>query len=264
MDFDYWTRQDPEKPLFPDINWSRPEQKSQAGKLTILGGNKLGIAAVAESYTDALKAGVGAARVILPDSFKKTLAAQVPDAIFVPTNKSGGFSRDSADALKAGVAWADATLMIGDSGRNSETAILFENLLRDFDKPFIITRDAIDLLKVNSELLLTRSKTVLVVSFAQLQKLFQAVYFPKQLLFSMQLMQVVEVLHKASLSYPAVTIATFHQEQMIIAHDGRVVTTPFGNPMSIWRGSVATKAAVYWLQNESKPLEAITSSLLVS
>ena len=44
----YWQKQTPEKPLFPDIEWAKPEQKSQAGRLGIIGGNKLGFMGVAE------------------------------------------------------------------------------------------------------------------------------------------------------------------------------------------------------------------------
>jgi NAD(P)H-hydrate repair Nnr-like enzyme with NAD(P)H-hydrate dehydratase domain len=259
METSFWLRQDPDKPLFPDIEWSRPEQKSLAGRLLIVGGNTNGMVAVASAYQESLAAGVGSARVILPDSFAKTIPPNVTDTVFVPTNASGGISQDSLDQIKAGVAWSDATLLIGDSGRNSETAIVLEQVLQEFDKPFIITRDAVDLLKNSAELMLNRKQTTLVVSFAQLQKLLQAVYFPKQLLFSMQLAQVVDTLHKMTLSFEC-TLVTFHQEQIIVASEGKVITMPFGNPMSIWRGSVATKAAVYWLQHRNKPLEAIASS----
>lgn len=259
MEISYWLRQEPDKPLFPDIEWSKPQQKAQAGRLLIVGGNANGMAAVAAAYAESLAAGAGSVRAILPDAFSKTIPPSVTDTIFVPTNISGGIGQDALDPIKAGVAWSEATLLIGDSGRNSETAIIFEQVLREFDKPFIITRDAVDLLRNNAELLLTRDQTTLVVSFAQLQKLLQAVYFPKQLLFSMQLAQIVDTLHKITLSY-ACTIVTYHQEHIIAAEDGRVVTTPFGNPMSIWRGSVATRAAVYWMQHRSKRLEAIVSS----
>jgi len=259
MDFDYWLKQDPAKPLSPDIEWSKPGQKAQAGRLTIIGGNKHGFAAVAESYNDALKAGVGAARVILPNSFARTIPTNTTDTVFVPTNPSGGMSQKGFDQLKAGASWGNATLLIGDSGRNSETAIMFEALLRDFRSPFVITRDAIDLVRGNAEELLSRDNTCLVASFAQVQKLLQSVYFPKQLLFSMQLLQVVEVLHKLTLSYPVIMV-TFHQDQLMIAHGGQIITMPFGNPMSIWRGAVATKAAVYWLQHPAAPLQAIATS----
>jgi len=40
-----------------------------------------------------------------------------------------------------------------------------------------------------------------------------------------------------------------------------VVTQPWDNPMMIWRGTVATKAAAYWLWSPKKPLEAIAASI---
>lgn len=45
------------------------------------------------------------------------------------------------------LSWADGILMIGDAGRSSETAILYEKFLQDYTGRLIITRDAIDLVK---------------------------------------------------------------------------------------------------------------------
>ena len=60
----YWQQQTPESPLFPDIEWNKPERRNQAGKLGIIGGNRLGFATAAESYSLSFKAGVGDARVL--------------------------------------------------------------------------------------------------------------------------------------------------------------------------------------------------------
>lgn len=256
----YWQRQDPAKPLFPDVEWNKPERRDQAGRLAIIGGNKIGFAAVATAYDDALKAGIGQCRVVLPDVLKRAIPTNITDTLFVPTNPSGGMAKDGLAEMQAAATWADILLLIGDTGRNSETAITLEELLRTNNTPAVITRDNFDLLKNSSELLLSRDNTLLVLSFAQLQKLFQSVYYPKILTFSMQLSNLVEALHKFTITYPA-TIAVLHQQSFIVAHTGNVVTTPWQNPMAIWRGSVATKAAVYWAWNLTKPLEAVTTSL---
>jgi hypothetical protein len=99
------------------------------------------------------------------------------------------------------------------------------------------------------------------MSFAQLQKLFQAVYYPKVLTFSMQLTNLVEAIHKFTITYPC-SITVLHQDQLLVASGGEVTSTPWDNPMAIWRGSVATRAAVYWLWNPSKILESVSTSLL--
>lgn len=261
MDYSYWKRQTAEAPLFPDIEWSKPENRLQAGKLGIIGGNKLGFAGVAEAYSIAKTAGVGDIRVLLPDVLKKTIPATITDAQFAPTNPSGSLARDAGADMTNISNWASAVLLIGDAGRSSETAILYEDFLHDYHGQLIITRDAIDLVKNSSQAIVDRPNTLLVASFAQLQKLFQAVYYPKVVTFSMQLTNLVEALHKFTISYP-VSISVLHKDHFIIASGGEVVTMEWGNPMAIWRGSVAARAAVYWLWNPSKTLEATATSLL--
>ncbi len=256
----YWQRQTTDTPLFPDVHWNKPEQRSMAGRLGIIGGNKLGFSGVGEAYSIAVTAGVGEVRVLLPDVLRKTVPPTITDALFGATNPSGGLARQALPEMKAMGEWATGIILIGDAGRNSETAIVYEDFVREYQGQLTITRDAIDLLKANSQQLVERPDTLLILSFAQLQKLFQGIYYPKILTFSMQLQQLVESLHKFTITYP-VTIATFHQDQLIIASAGQVTTTPWENPMAIWRGSVAAQAATYWLWSPKKPLEAVTASL---
>ena len=91
MELAYWQRQTPEQPLFPDIEWNKPEQRSRAGKLGIIGGNKLGFAGVAEAYSTALASGVGEARALLPDVLKNTLPHTI--GYPYPTRYQGGIGR---------------------------------------------------------------------------------------------------------------------------------------------------------------------------
>jgi len=258
----YWRKQTPGQPLFPDIEWSKPEQRSHAGRLAVIGGNKLGFSGVAEAYSTALAAGVGEVRVLLPDVLRKTVPPSITDAIFGSTNPSGSLARDALIEMRTIGEWATGVIMIGDAGRNSETAIVYEDFLQTYSGPLTLTRDAVDLIKNSSSTIVERPNTLLVVSFAQLQKLFQSVYYPKILTFSMQLASLVEALHKFTITYP-VSIMVLHKEYLVVAHDGSVTATEWQNPMAIWRGSVATKATAYWLWNPNMPLEAATASLIV-
>jgi NAD(P)H-hydrate repair Nnr-like enzyme with NAD(P)H-hydrate dehydratase domain len=256
----YWRKQTAEKPLFPDIEWSKPEQRSQAGRLGIIGGNKLGFAGVAESYGVALNSGIGDVRVLLPDVLRKTIPPVITDTIFGATNPSGGLAAGARAEMHALGQWASEILLIGDAGRNSETAILYENFLQDYSGPLTITRDAIDLIKNGSATIVERPQTLLVMSFAQLQKLFQNVYYPKVITFSMQLTSLVEALHKFTTTYP-IGIAVLHKDYIVVAEAGEITTTEWQNPMAIWRGTVATKAASYWLWNPQSLLAAVTASI---
>ena len=258
---DYWKQQQPNKPLFPDIEWGKPEQKSSRGRLGIIGGNKLGFAGIAESYSTALNTGAGEVRVLLPDCLRKSIPPSMTDVIFAPCNPSGSLSRDAMPDLTALGTWASCLLLAGDAGRNSETAIAYSDLIRNYTGQLVITRDAVDLVKNDSEALVNRPNTTLIVSFAQLQKLFQAVYYPKMLTFSMQLLQLVEAVHKFTVTYP-VTIAVLHRDTLIVAHDGEVVTTKWETPLAIWRGITAARAATYLMWTPSQPLQAIATSLV--
>jgi len=261
MDYDYWKKQNPASPIFPDIEWSKPETLSQSGKLGIIGGNKLGFAGVAQAYTVASRSGVGQVRVLLPDGLKKAIPKVISDTVYAPTNPSGSLAKEAIAEMISVGAWADEILLIGDAGRSSETAIAYEQFLQKYTGKLVVTRDAIDLVKNSSRILIERPDTLLIASFAQLQKLFQAVYYPKVLTFSMQLTQLIEALHKFTISYP-VTIAVLHKDFLVVAHDGQVVSTAWTNPMAIWRGDVASKVAAYWLWNPTKPLEAAATAIV--
>lgn len=261
MDSTYWQKQIASKPLYPDIEWSKPERRDMAGRLGIIGGNKLGFAGVAEAYTVALESGVGGVKVLLPDVLKRTIPTSITDTVFAPTTPSGSLSKDALPDMVALGQWATGVLMAGDAGRNSETAIAYEQFFDEYSGPLTLTRDAVDLVKNYPNKLVERPETLLVISFAQLQKLFSGVYYPKILTFSMQLAGLTEAVHKFTITYP-VTLAVLHKDFLVVAHEGVVTSTPWKSPMAIWRGHTAARAATYWLWNQKTPLEAVTASLL--
>lgn len=257
----YWQQQTSDKPLFPNFDWNKPERRDQAGKLAIIGGNQLSFAATANAHAVALKTGIGSARVLLPVALKKTIPSHLTDMVFASSNPSGGLAREALSEMQTLANWSSGVLLVGDAGRNSETALVYNDFISDYSGPLTITRDAIDLVKNSPELLADRADTMIVASFAQLQKLFQSLYYPVVLTFSMQLLPLVEAVHKFTITHP-VTLVTLHKETIIIAHDGNVVTQDWSDVMRIWRGDVATKAASFWLWLPEKSLEAATASLL--
>ena len=110
MDTSYWRTQPPGSPLFPDIEWSRPEQRAHAGKLGIIGGNKLGFAAVAEAYGESLSSGAGQVKVLLPDSLKKSIPPTISDAVFASSTVSGSINKEAVSDMSALGNWANLIL----------------------------------------------------------------------------------------------------------------------------------------------------------
>ena len=257
--FPYWHVQEPSKPLYPNVEWNRPEQRNLRGRLGVIGGNKLGFAGVAEAYSTAYDAGAGEVRVLLPDILRRAIPASITDAVFAPNNISGSLSKGALGDMQALGAWSTGVLLVGDAGKSSETTVVYDDFIASYTGWITLTRDAVDLVRRSAPVMVEREHTLYVLSFAQLQKLFQDVYYPKILTFSMQLAQLVENLHKFTLSYP-ITVLTLHQGQLVIAHDGQVVTQRWDSPMAIWRGHTAARAASYLLWH-SKPLEALASSI---
>ena len=261
MNIPYWQQQTPAKPLYPDIAWNKPQQRAQAGKLGIIGGNRLSFRAIEHSYTTALATGVGQARVVLPDALRGTIPASVTDTIFAASNSSGSLGNEAWPELQALTGWADALLLIGDAGRNSQTAIIYEKLVSHTTTPLIISRDAVDLLMPSAQQLASQSNILIVASFSQVQKFLRALYYPKILTFRMPLLQLVETLHKFTITYP-LTLATFHADTILIAQHGTVTSTPWSQPMALWQGTVPTRIAAYTMWNPATLLQAATASLL--
>ena len=255
----YWHKQTVDKPLFPDLLWSRPEHQNQAGKLLIIGGNAHGFSAAGEAFTAAQKAGIGVARVLLPDSLQKTVGKVFAAGEFAPSTPSGSFSQPALAEFLAMSQWADGVLLAGDLGRNSETAIALEKFAKDYRGQLTITKDAVDYFN-HVPTILDRPKTTLVPSFAQLQKLATSSHFAKAFRFDMDFLRLTDTLHEFSLQHPA-AIITEHLENLFVTVNGQVSSTNLGFDDKIWRVKTAASSSVWWLQNPNKTFEALTCSL---
>lgn len=260
---DYWQRQGDE-PLFPDLMWSRPENKQHAGKLLIIGGHAHGFAAPAEAFAVAEQAGIGSARVMLPDHLRSQLIKiQGPtlSTEFAPSTPSGSFASKSLAELLDASAWADGVLLAGDFGRNSETAIVLEKVVTKFSGTLILTKDAVDYFINNSAPVLQRPNTCLVLTIAQLQKMASNAKFTTAITFGMDLLQLVDVLHEFTKTFQA-SLVVKHLENLVVAVNGQVSTTKTNADIEDnWRVATAARAAVWLIQNPSKQFEALTTSL---
>jgi hypothetical protein len=261
---EYWLKQSPGKLLFPELEWSRPENKAFAGKLAIIGGNKYGLAAPAEAYAVAAKAGIGVTRVLLPLSVKPLMQKIYGPALeteFGEATPSGSFSQRSLAEWLTLAAWSDATLLAGDLGRNSETAIVMEKFLTKHGGAVAVTKDAADY-AIAVPHVWVRPSTLFVISMAQLQKLNQHAGATTAITFSMDLIRLVDALRELTLLHPF-AIITKHLDTVLVASNGLVSTTRLADKQQIWRVTTAANAAVWWLQNPTKSFEALTTSIIL-
>ena len=258
MSYTYWRKQADDTPLFPNTLWSRPESKAGAGRLAIIGGNSFAIGAPGLAYNEADQSGAGVIRVIMPQSVKKNVSVLLPDADFAPSNPSGSFAKAALAVFMDSVYWSDHVLLAGDFGRNSESAVLLETFVQKYDGPLTITQDAVDYFKALPELILNRKQTLIVLSLAQLQKLFINAAIMTPITYGMSTQQLIEALHELTTKYSALVVVK-HHDVLYTAYKGQVTTTK--NTHESWRVLTAAKASVFYMQNKEKPLEAVTTSL---
>jgi ADP-dependent NAD(P)H-hydrate dehydratase / NAD(P)H-hydrate epimerase len=257
---EYWLKQETGKPAFSELLWSRPQNKQFAGKLAVIGGNLHGFAAPGEAYGVSLKTGVGVARVLLPDAVKKLVGPILEDVEFAASNPSGSFNQQALAEWLSLANWADGVLLAGDLGRNSETAIVLEKFIGKYPGSLTITKDAADYAISIAPSILNRADTTLVISMAQLRKLFMVASSTQAIRLSMGLLQLVEALHTFTEGRP-VAIVTKHHDILYTAYEGRVSTTQLTADIPVWRVKAAAIASVWQLQNPGKTFEALTTAV---
>lgn len=257
--YDYWQK-NPDLKLFADLSWNIPEQKT--GTFNIIGGNSGSFSTVIHTAEYLAKSfPIKKLNILLPNTLKNKVPP-FPDITFLPSTDSGSF--DKSPLLNDFVGSADSSIFVGDLSKNSATCVAISDAIKQSNKPVLLTRDAIDLVLPEMSNLCERENLILVASLAQLQKVFRAVYYPKVLLLSMPLLPIIEALHKFTLSYP-VTILTYANEQIIVASNGKITTTPLEKtkftPISILNGNLAAAISANNYFSPKKPLEAATFSI---
>lgn len=252
-------KQNPDKPVFPDLLWSKPETKRRGGKLLIMGGHSHSLAAPAKAFAAAEAAGVGTARVILPDVTRKILGKSFPEAEFAPSTPSGSLAQSALGTMLDNAGWADGVLMAGDFGRNSETAVLLEKFIQKFDGQLVVAGDGIDPFLQTHSILLKRPGTLCAIEFSKLQKLSKNNFPDPPLLNSSELPKITGTLDTVT-SSGNVGFLTEHGGHIVVSLSGRSSVTPL-TAEDNWQVPLPAYAAVWRLHQPVRPFEAITTAV---
>lgn len=250
-----WYFEQADEPLFPNILWSRPETKSQSGSFVIIGGNTHGFHSVFAAYGEVQSLGVGEIRVALPDSLKKHTSTFFPEALYLPSTPGGTFSKKGFEQLLHLCELSDGILLPGNVENNSETSLLFEQLLASTDLPTAIAKDAFDSLSSCWVEILKRPQTVVELDLKQLQKLAQVAQSETAVTSSFGKQQLVDFLHTFTTDHK-LSILIELDEHIMAAHDGKVCVSISKTPVN------PMKAGVYASQLPDTFFEALCCSLL--
>jgi hypothetical protein len=250
---EYWQTQSEDQPLYPDLLWSRPQNKRQAGKLLIIGGHAQEFAQVAAAYEASQKAGAGTIKILMPASLEK-LAGMIPGVEFAPANSIGSFAQSSLAELLDAADWADAVLLAGDFGKNSETAAVLDKFLAKNKKLLIISDGSLHSIGLDMGELADIDAD-LVIDFKSLQKLGTSLRLEKPFISTMVNNVLAEELSKLSKDHRA-NIITLNDGQAWVASRGSVTNTKLNYSLP----ELSAYCAVWHMQHKAKPLEALTSA----
>lgn len=246
---DYW-RQQQDKPLYPDLLWSKPVAKRGAGKLLIIGGNSYGFSLVAQAYSGSERAGAGHIRALVPDSLTK-ITRGLPFIEYAPSNHSGGFAKSALRTLLELAEWSDGVLIAGDLGKNSETSLLLESFLNKCQAVSIISTEALGSLNMPAGDLLGSSKRVVIWTRSDLQKAVTSLKLPKSVTSETGKAQIADILYDISTNHPA-NLVINDNNIVWVAHNAKVVSTDSTQSFA------ASRFAVWAIQNPEKKEEALT------
>ena len=240
------------EPLFPKILWNRPINKRAAKRLLIIGGQAKQFQQTQNTYQAALDAGIGSAKVVLPDAIR-TYTGDLPDCLFVPSTRAGSIAKSALEPIRAFCNESDGVLLAGELSRNAQTLSLLESLLDELTLPVTITEEVIDSLLYRPQALFSGSGRLLIAGIPTLVKLAEKLQVEIEITSASSLINQIELLDKLSFAYPANYAAP--GRGLIVKSNGQtsVTQTETSDPARI-----AAYLATYWLQHRDS-FQALTS-----
>lgn len=247
---------------YADLYWNIPEEQKQ-GAVAMIGGNEQNFRVPVQTAEYLAKTfPVKEVKTVLPDSLKSKLPG-FDNLVFLGSTESGSFA--DGEGLAKVIDGVDFSLMVGDFSKNTITASAIKSAVLSSAKNVLIARDTLDLLAgAGLERVLMRENLTIMGSVAQWQKALRAIYYPKMLMMSQSLVQVAEVFHKFTLSYP-VQVISLHDGQILLAKNGKVAVVPLAEsgytPFTVWSGELVAKILALNLYNPDKFIEASVAAI---
>lgn len=245
-----------ESPAYPEMLWSKPENKNYAGSMLLIGGNSEGFNNLSDGFALLNKEVIKAVNVATVDSLKKKIGQFLTSAHYLPSNPSGGFANNALDELSYLSNINDYVLLIGDLGGSSETEMLIENLINDQKQNITIANDGIDIFLNTAAHTIERGKLNLVIEFNKLQKLLIKLKITKALTSDTTLLGIAEILSELTKSFD-ISIITDFNNQILYSFNSRVGLIKADFVIN----KLAIKSATWLMQNPEKQFEAISCAL---
>lgn len=246
------------KPLFPKILWERPINKRAAKSLLIIGGHATQFSATQLAYQEALAAGIGEAKVVLPDSvLKLTGHSNLPDCLFVPSNNSGAMAKAALEEILVYAGESDGILLAGELSENAETVSMLEGLVEQVKNPLAMTDEVIKSLLFATGKLIGGKNRLLITTMQTFIKLAEKLEMEITIQPGQSLFNKVEFLQ--TLANQTGLDLVLGGAETVVASNGKVSVTPTAKAGDLLgSGLIST----FWLQHSGK-FEALTTAAYI-
>lgn len=169
-----------DKPLFPEIIWDKPVNKKAAKKLLIMSGNAKRFDSAQKLYLAAKQAGIGEAKMVLPDALQPLLR-ELPDCLYAPSTRSGSLDKSALADIERYAAEVDGILLGKDITANTNTVSLVEDILTQLSTPIVISSEAVCIAINSPQALFSHPQRLIVAETQTLVKLAQALGLPLEI-----------------------------------------------------------------------------------
>lgn len=135
-----YTIQTQDSPAFPNILWSLPETKVQAGNLLVIGGHSNGMHGLSKAVQAANSVAPIHLKIITPDKLRNLLSGN--EFVFAKSTNLGSLDNSSWQEINPMLNWADCVLFPGNLSNNSSTQLLVDRIISSIRCPKILVGDA--------------------------------------------------------------------------------------------------------------------------
>lgn len=235
-----------DKPLFPNVLFSRPVTRSGGGTLLVVGGHSGEFSLPTAIHQLALAAGVGECQVALPDVLAKLLGGS-PGTHFVTSSPSGSLGTEALGRLLELSEEADAVALGASLSNNSNTSILIEKLATELERPIVVFADALTALQHNPGIITNNPSALVIATMPEVFKLCGKLGVAINIRKDAGLLNKLEIIQDLRAA-GACGYAVFGSE-IIVAADTAMVVTPINYRLALIPALFYAVLSTFWLQN---------------
>jgi len=243
---------------YQDILWSRPTRRT--GRILLAGGHRDGFAELQKAFVGFDAAGAADCHLALPDKLSRLLGS-LEGISLVPSNPSGSIARDAVAELTHLANEADLICIGPDLSNNSETTLAMQRVIAETRSSVVIPSSSTEQLISEAGEWHDKSNMMIFINQKQLFKLATKLAVDATIPLSITNEALLEIIKAVSTNYaPVLVLATKDAIIYAVAGTSGIVKVEV-NPED--NGAITGLFGLFWLQNQSTPLEALQAAAYI-